>query len=112
MIIPFDKIKIMAKINIKQIKEKLTEVLDPELNISIVDLGLIYETKQLKNYKISILMTLTSMGCPLISTIEQEIKNKLGELGIPENKIEVKLTFDPPWTMDMMSKRAKAMLGI
>ncbi len=99
------------KLDDKTIMKKLAEVLDPELNISIVDLGLIYGVKAKKD-KVEITMTLTTIGCPLISLIDGEIKNKLGELGIREEDINIDLTFDPPWSMDKMSEKAKAMLGI
>lgn len=102
----------MRKITKKQIKDKLSEVLDPELNISIVDLGLVYQIKVNKDNRVTIIMTLTTIGCPLISIIEQEIKNKLGELGVDSDKLKIKLTFDPPWSMEMISERGKALLGI
>jgi metal-sulfur cluster biosynthetic enzyme len=85
--------------------------LDPELGISIVDLGLIYEIK-IEKEKVKIVMTLTTIGCPLFSLIEEEVKNRLKELGLKEEEIELELTFDPPWTIERMSKEAKAMLGI
>ena len=97
------------KKKIEKIKEKLYEVIDPELNISIVDLGLIYEIK-LKDNKPYIKMTLTTIGCPLFSVIQKEIENKLKELGY--NTTIIELTFDPPWSMDRLSERAKAILGI
>lgn len=96
----------------KAIEEKLQEVMDPELNISIVDLGLIYKIDIGKKGDVSILMTLTTIGCPLFALIETEIKSKLKELQIEEKNIHLELTFDPPWSMDHMSERAKAMLGI
>lgn len=99
------------KISEKQIREKIAEVNDPELNISIVDLGLVYNIEQ-KNKKVIITMTLTTIGCPLFSLIEQEVKQKLQELDFTENDIELKLTFDPPWSMEKMSEKAKAHLGI
>lgn len=100
------------KITEKAVKDKLTEVLDPELNISIVDLGLIYKIDIDKQQKVKVTMTLTTIGCPLFSLIEQEAKSKLYELGIPGEKVDLHLTFDPPWSMEKMSERAKAMLGI
>lgn len=102
------------KITKKQIKDKISEVLDPELNISIVDLGLIYhiQLKQVQTSEVKITMTLTTIGCPLFSMIEDEIKKKLGELGIAKKSITLELTFDPPWSMEKMSEHAKAMLGI
>lgn len=101
----------MKKISEKQIKTKLSEVMDPELNISIVDLGLVYEVKVTK-HKVKIIMTLTTIGCPLFSLIEIQIKDKIKELGIKEEDISLELTFDPPWTMEKMSKKGRAMLGI
>ncbi len=99
----------MEKKELKKIKEKLYEVIDPELNISIVDLGLVYEIKIKKGIP-HIKMTLTTIGCPLFSVIEKEVKEKIKELGYKDVNIE--LTFDPPWTMDMLSEKAKAILGI
>ncbi|MCS6956553.1 MAG: metal-sulfur cluster assembly factor [Patescibacteria group bacterium] len=96
----------------KNILKKLEEVIDPELNISIVDLGLIYDVKIDKKNKLKIIMTLTTIGCPLISVIEEDIKNKISELGFSKEKIIIDLTFDPPWTIEKMSKKAKAILGI
>ena len=57
-------------------------------------------------------MTLTTIGCPLFSLIEQQVKDKIRELGVKEENISLELTFDPPWSMDLMSEKAKAMLGI
>jgi len=94
-------------------KETIIEVLktipDPELGVSIYDLGLIYDIK-IKNKKVTVVMTLTTMGCPLFSEISDPIKNKIGNLkGI--SKVEVELTFDPPWEPAKMSKSAKLELG-
>jgi len=97
--------------NKEAIKKKLEQVLDPELGISIVDLGLIYKIEVKKN-KLKIIMTLTTIGCPLFSLIEQDIKNKLMEFGFKENDIDLELTFDPPWSIERMSKKAKAVLGL
>jgi metal-sulfur cluster biosynthetic enzyme len=74
-------------------------------------LGLIYEIK-IEKEKVKIVMTLTTIGCPLFSLIEEEIKNRLKELGLKEEEIKLELTFDPPWTLERMSKEARAMLGI
>ncbi len=111
LIIPSVKINSMIKITKKSILSKLTEVMDPELNISIVDLGLIYEIKLMKN-KVKIIMTLTTIGCPLFSLIENDIKDKIKELGVKEKDISLELTFDPPWSMEKMTKKGRAMLGI
>jgi metal-sulfur cluster biosynthetic enzyme len=93
------------------VETKLSEVMDPELYISITDLGLVYDTK-VEGDKVNILMTLTTLGCPLFDTIQEEIEMKLEQIGVQPENIDIKLTFDPPWSMDQMSERAKAMLGI
>ena len=94
----------------KSIMTKLQDVLDPELYISIVDLGLIYSVIE-KNGNVDIKMTLTTMGCPLFSVLEQDIKDKVLQVkGITD--VSVNLVFDPPWTMDRLTERAKAMMGI
>ncbi len=94
----------------KQIMDRLAEVQDPELNISILDLGLVYKVNIDKNKNAHILMTLTTIGCPLFGLIEKEVQEKLKDLNL--KKITTELTFDPPWTMEKMSERAKALLGI
>jgi metal-sulfur cluster biosynthetic enzyme len=99
------------KLNKNIVKKQLAQVLDPELGISIVDLGLIYKIEIKKN-KVKIVMTLTTIGCPLFSLIEQEIKNKLIELGLKENEINLELTFEPPWSVERMSKKARVLLGL
>ncbi len=99
------------RLSTKQIKTKLTEVMDPELNISIIDLGLVYKIKIIKS-KIKVVMTLTTIGCPLFSLIETQVKDKIKELGVEGKDISLELTFDPPWSMEKMSKKGRAMLGI
>jgi metal-sulfur cluster biosynthetic enzyme len=100
------------KISKAKIQEALSEVLDPELNISIVDLGLVYQIDIKNDSKVKVVMTLTTIGCPLFATIETEVKSKLKEIGIKKQDITLELTFDPPWSIERMSESAKAMLGI
>jgi metal-sulfur cluster biosynthetic enzyme len=89
---------------------KLKEIPDPELNVSIVDLGLIYGVK-IKDEKAKIKMTLTTIGCPLFGTIQKMVENKLTEVsGV--KVVETELVFEPPWSMDMISEEAKIKLGI
>ena len=92
-----------------KITERLKKVLDPELNISIIDLGLVYDINIKKNKDVKILMTLTTIGCPLFPIIENNIKSSLKDLKLKD--IEIVLTFDPPWTMDKMSQESKHLLG-
>lgn len=100
------------KLTEEAVRTALSNVLDPELNISIMDLGLVYEINISEGKKVHIVMTLTTLGCPLYGVIEGDIRRQLGALGINEDSIEIELTFDPPWSMDRMSESAKAMLGI
>ncbi len=90
--------------------EKLKEVLDPELGVSIYDLGLVYSTSISKEGIATITMTLTTIGCPLFPSIQKDIENRLMEIdGIEDVKIN--LVFDPPWTPDKMNKETKIRLG-
>jgi len=98
------------KITEKKVFASLEQVMDPELNMSIVDLGLIYSIKIDSKNNIIIIMTLTTIGCPLFDTIEEDIRKKLGQ--IKAGKVKIELIFDPPWSMDRMSERGKAILGI
>ena len=93
----------------EEITEKLKKVLDPELNISIIDLGLVYDIKVKNNNDVKIIMTLTTIGCPLFPVIENNVKSALKDLKL--KNIEIVLTFDPPWTMDKMSETSKHTLG-
>lgn len=95
----------------QQVEEALYDVMDPELYMSIMDLGLVYEVT-VTDKKVHILMTLTTLGCPLFDTIQEEIEAKLEKIGVQPEDIAIQLTFDPPWSMERMTERAKAMLGI
>lgn len=91
-------------------QDQLRKVIDPELGVSLVELGLIYETSLSKEGIAHIKMTLTTMGCPLFPVIQKDIENHLME--IPEvNEVKIELTFDPPWNPSMMTDDAKAQLG-
>jgi len=93
-----------------QIITALKKVLDPELNVSIYDLGLIYDITIGKKGDVKILMTLTSVGCPLFTTIQSEMEIKIKKIkGV--KSVSIELTFDPAWNMDKMSTSAKKLLG-
>ena len=102
----------MTRITKKSVLEKLNLVLDPEMNISLVDLGLIYKVTINKDEKIHILMTLTSVGCPLFGVIEEDIYLKMSELNVQRKDIMIEMTFEPPWDMTRLTKRGKTLLGI
>lgn len=94
----------------KQVETILKTIPDPEIGVSLWDLGLIYDIAIDKG-NIRILMTLTSLGCPLFDLIAGPIKKEVGKLPGVKN-IEVELTFDPPWNMDRVSQKAKEQLGL
>ena len=97
-------------LNRKNLLKALKNVPDPELGVSIVDMGFIYNVEADKEGNVEITMTLTSMGCPLFEMIEEPIKKELQKIeGV--KKVNVELTFDPPWTPEKMNKEAKASLG-
>ncbi|OGY26327.1 MAG: hypothetical protein A2Z24_00275 [Candidatus Woykebacteria bacterium RBG_16_44_10] len=97
-------------VNKEQVYSQLKKVMDPELHINVVDLGLIYEV-EVKDLQVNVLMTLTFPGCPLGSIIHKEINEKLSKLkGV--RKINLKITFDPPWDFSKVSEVAKQELGI
>jgi metal-sulfur cluster biosynthetic enzyme len=94
-----------------RVREQLHLVLDPELGISIVELGLIYGISVDMDKKCTITMTLTTMGCPLFGQIQKEIEDRVMELDEVED-VETTLTFDPPWTIEKMTPEAKIQLGL
>ena len=94
----------------KLLLEKLKNIPDPELGISIVDLGLVYDVKADKNGNVEVVMTLTTMGCPLFDLIADPVRMELSKIkGVKD--VTVELTFDPPWTPEKMSKEARVKLG-
>lgn len=94
----------------EKIREALRKILDPELGVSIVDLGLIYDIRY-EAGEAEIDMTLTSPGCPLAGVIDSEIKKALKEIK-EIKKLHIELIWDPPWTKEMISEEVKAELGI
>jgi FeS assembly SUF system protein len=100
----------MQKLGEKSI-EVLHSIFDPEIPVDIYELGLIYDIEVSEDSDIHILMTLTSPNCPVAESLPLEVKEKVKT--IPEaNEVEVEITFDPPWTKDMMSESARLELGM
>lgn len=95
-------------------KEKVLEALkncyDPEVPINVVDLGLIYDIK-VNDSSVYILMTLTSPFCPIIDIFIEDLKEKVKEATGAE-KVDVDITFDPPWDPSKMSEEAKKQIGL
>jgi FeS assembly SUF system protein len=101
--------------NYLEIESKIAQVLkgiyDPEIPVSIYDLGLIYEIIVEDGGNVEIVMTLTAPNCPMVDELMAEINEKVR--GIQEvNELVINLTFDPPWTKDMMSEEAMLELGL
>ncbi len=95
-----------------RILESLEQVIDPELGIDIVNLGLVYEIHfNDENGETQIDMTLTTMGCPLADLLTDQIRDAMSD--VPEvSKVEVRLVWYPAWTVDKMSRYARIALGI
>lgn len=88
----------------------LKTIFDPEIPVNIYDLGLIYEILVEEQGKAKVTMTLTAPGCPMADELLAEVHKKVATVeGVTE--VDVKLTFDPPWTKDLMSEEAKLELG-
>lgn len=89
----------------------LEQVIDPELGIDIVNLGLVYDVDLKEDGTAVVTMTLTAMGCPLAPIIQDQVKMALSD--IPEVKdTEVNIVWNPPWSKDRMSRYAKIALGL
>lgn len=89
----------------------LEQVIDPELGVDIVNLGLVYDINLDDEGKATVTMTLTSMGCPMAPQIVDQVRVAL--MDIPEVKeTEVDIVWNPPWSKDRMSRYAKIALGI
>ncbi|MCE7792684.1 metal-sulfur cluster assembly factor [Salipaludibacillus sp. CUR1] len=99
---------------VDRVYAELEKVIDPELGVDIVNLGLVYKVDLDDDQNVFIEMTLTSMGCPLAGTIVSEIKNALKELQeIGEiGEVDVEIVWSPPWDKKMMSRYAKIALGV
>jgi len=102
----------MSTVNVEQVRESLKNCMDPEVPLSIVDMGLIYGIDVSENNDVNIKMTMTTKGCPLHDTMVDDVKRYTKKVsGV--NEVNVDIVWDPPWTMDKMSDAAKAkMKGI
>ncbi|MDG1385696.1 MAG: SUF system Fe-S cluster assembly protein [Flavobacteriales bacterium] len=98
----------------QELGEKVVNVLktifDPEIPVDIYELGLIYDVFVNEDRDVKILMTLTTPNCPVAETLPVEVEEKVKSLN-EVNDAEVEITFDPPWTQDLMSEEAKLELG-
>ena len=95
--------------------EKIVRVLktiyDPEIPVDIYELGLIYDVMVNTEDEVKILMTLTTPNCPVAESLPQEVEEKIRSMD-EVSDCEVEITFDPPWTQELMSEEAKLELGM
>ena len=97
----------MSQVSTEQIKNSLKQCMDPEVPLSIVDMGLIYGIDVSDNNDVNIKMTMTTKGCPLHDTMVDDVTRYTKKVpGV--NNVQVDIVWDPPWTMDKMSDEAKA----
>lgn len=101
----------MSKPSEEEIRDVISRVVDPEVGIGIVDLGLIYKIDLLNWPKIYIQMTMTTPACPLTSVIKENIHEELHANFSEVKSIEIDVTYDPPWNPENMSEGAKKRLG-
>ena len=94
----------------EKIVKELKLIFDPEIPVDIYELGLIYDVFVNEDNEVKILMTLTTPNCPVAETLPQEVEEKIKSLDDVKTA-EVEITFDPPWTKDLMSEEAKLELG-
>jgi metal-sulfur cluster biosynthetic enzyme len=98
-----------AQLDEAVILETLRQVVDPEIDCNIVDLGLVYGT-HIEGHKVTVKMTLTTQGCPMHDSIACGVKNALLNLEAVE-EAEVEIVWDPPWNPSMMTDYGRARVG-
>jgi metal-sulfur cluster biosynthetic enzyme len=96
-------------VSVDEVEDALTNVIDPELGLDFVELGLIYEI-EIEDEEVYVTFTLTSPGCPIGPQVADQIKEFVSELHGVE-KVHPKMVFTPPWTPELMSEDAKFALG-
>ncbi|RZJ71892.1 SUF system Fe-S cluster assembly protein [Flavobacterium sp.] len=95
----------------EKIVKSLKGIYDPEIPVDIYELGLVYDVMVSTDFEVKILMTLTSPNCPVAESLPKEVEEKIAKIeGI--KSAEVEITFDPPWSKDLMSEEAKLELGM
>lgn len=95
----------------EKVVEKICKIYDPEVPVNIYELGLIYDIQVSDEGDVEIKMTLTSPNCPVAETLPVEVEEKVKIVEEVRN-VKVNITFEPPWTKDMMSDEAKLELGM
>ncbi len=93
-----------------KVLEAIKKVYDPEIPVDVYELGLIYEINVYPVNNVFVLMTLTSPSCPAAESIPSEVEQSIRKIAKVQN-VKVEVTFDPPYTTEMMSEAAKLELG-
>lgn len=100
----------LEDIDVNELGEKVVKVIktiyDPEIPVDIYELGLIYDVFVNEDYEVKVLMTLTTPNCPVAESLPQEVEEKIKSIDLVKDA-EVEITFDPPWSQDLMSEEAK-----
>jgi FeS assembly SUF system protein len=95
----------------EEIYEALKSVYDPEIPVNVVDLGLVYDVQVNENNDVYVQMTLTFPGCGMGPHIAQQAEWAIQDVEGVED-VQIELTFDPPWSPELISEEARASLGI
>ncbi len=97
-------------VNVEEVTDALRDVIDPELGLDFVELGLIYDVEVEDEGTVKVTFSLTSPGCPIGPQVSEQIEEFVGELdGVLD--VQPTMTFSPPWTPERMSEDAKFALG-
>ena len=103
------------EIDMNELGEKIVEVIktvyDPEIPVDVYELGLIYDVFINEDREVKILMTLTSPNCPVAESLPMEVEQNVKSISMIKD-VEIEMTFDPPWSQELMSEVAKLELGM
>jgi len=91
-------------------QQALYQVIDPELFVNVIDLGLVYDIAFDESDTIHVTMTLSTPHCPMGEAITNGVRHAL-EIAFPGKKADIHLTFDPPWNFGMLTEEGRAQLG-
>lgn len=95
----------------EKIIRELKDIYDPEIPVNIYEIGLIYKIEIDDEFLVHIVMTLTTPNCPVAESLPEEVKQRVKSVeGVKD--VDLELTFEPPWDMEMLSDEAKLELGI
>lgn len=95
---------------LQPIADALRRVVDPEVAMTIVDVGLVYSV-EVSAQQWHLVMTMTSAACPVTDLILEEAQAELDRIAPDGTRVEIELVWEPPWTTERMSARAKAFMG-